>query len=57
MNDPKVVLVEIMWSDGRLERAEGDDAAKLWKAIHEVACTVPLMKVVREPLRGTIVTP
>ena len=51
MNDPKVVLVEIMWNDGRIERAEGEDAGRIWKAIHETIPNISMMKVVREPLR------
>lgn len=64
MSDPtKAIRIEVEWDDGRLERAEGDDAAKIWDAInngfmmqhiHGMPYSGPKMKVIREPsVKGT----
>ena len=55
---PQASRIEVEWNDGRLERAEGDDAAEIWKAIeggfvmnhiHGIDYSGPKMKVIKEP--------
>lgn len=55
MNERKIVRVEIEYEDGEMERAVGNDAAEIWKAvsgafafkqIHGMPYSGPKMKVV-----------
>ena len=57
MSDEKAVRIEVEWDNGRIERAEGDDAAKIWDAIqggfvmnhiHGMDYKGPKMKIVQQ---------
>jgi hypothetical protein len=58
MSDVKTVRIEVEYDDGMIERAEGDEAAEIWRAvngsftlqhIHGMPYRGPKLKVVREP--------
>lgn len=60
MSEEKAVRIEVEWDNGRIERAEGEDAAKIWDAIqggfvmghiHGMTYSGPKMKVIRDAER------
>ena len=62
MNDERAVRIEVEWDNGRIERAEGEDATTIWRAIqggfamnqlHGMPYNGPKMKVIKDAERDS----